>query len=859
MRKQLSLCIFAVSLLFSSSAVAQVTSDGSVGTAVVPSGSDYIINGGVPVQDAGGVNRNLFHSFEQFSLSVGESATFNLSTTPTVENIFGRVTGGSLSNIDGKLAITGNNSNVSTNLYLLNPAGVIFGPNAQLLLPGSFFAATADSLLFENGYEFGVSDPQAPALLTISTPTGLQMGENAASIQVNGGGHRLAKLNSRGNASLIAPNIQVGPTTGLQVLPGQSLTLVGNGLELNGGVLTAASGNLELGSIAPGEQIQIGVDESLSYETVSEFRDVELQRRSLANVSGVAVQVDPSSPVRRFTTEQGRLQVTGRNINLTDSSVILGQSGFAAVQPSGTLQVRASEQLFISGSDPATFIRSDITSETIGAVRSGALQIAAQDVTIDGGAGITSITFSDAGSGDINAQISDRLLVSGNNAQNPLLSSTLTSASVISGRSGDVTLAANEILLEAGGGVTTTNVGRGTGGNLRVTADEINIIGRTPVGAIPSTISSSNFGSGTAGNLTVNTRALSIRDTATISATSSGNGNAGNVVIDASERVALFGDDDPSDPNTVITSGVSLPGAFEQLLGLPIQPPSGEAGDVTITAPIFEATGPGGVSVQNRGTGTAGTVRIRADNLTLRDGSEISARTVTGSGGNVDLDVSNVLLLRRGSNINTESQSTGNGGNIRILGSFIIALENSDIFADAVQGNGGNIEITAQSIFGTEFRDQLTPDSDITASSEFGVNGTVEINNLTVAPGAALVALPAAPADADNQIATSCASNDGNQFIASGRGGLPIAPASQLTGSRPWSDVRDLSTIDSSANEIMATNAVLPELEEATGRTLTEADGWQVNGNGQVELLTASTAASGVLSPATCLAQTSQG
>src|SRR5215813_10927970 len=91
---------------------------------------------------------NLFHSFGQFNLSRGESATF---TGPnTIANIIGRVTGGSPSSIDGTIR----SQIPGANLYLLNPSGVLFGPNASLDVQGSFHVSTADYLKMADGAQF---------------------------------------------------------------------------------------------------------------------------------------------------------------------------------------------------------------------------------------------------------------------------------------------------------------------------------------------------------------------------------------------------------------------------------------------------------------------------------------------------------------------------------------------------------------------------------------------------------------------------------------------------------------------------------------------------------------------------------
>ncbi len=105
------------------------------------------------------------------------------------------------------------------------------------------------------------------------------------------------------------------------------------------------------------------------------------------------------------------------------------------------------------------------------------------------------------------------------------------------------------------------------------------------------------------------------------------------------------------------------------------------------------------------------------------------------------------MLLRDNSQITATAQGNGNGGNININAPILVGLENSDIIANAVKGKGGNITITTQGIIGLEFRNTLTPrvdfTNDITASSKFSVNGTVQINNIGVDPNSGLVELPA--------------------------------------------------------------------------------------------------------------------
>jgi filamentous hemagglutinin family protein len=214
-----------VSLVFAHGATAQVAADGSLSTTVVSAdGRNFVIGNG----DRAG--NNLFHSFREFSVPTGGSAFFDNAID--IQNIFSRVTGGNISNIDGLLRANGR-----ANLFLLNPNGIVFGANAQLYLGGSFVGSTANRLRFADNTIFDMTSTAAP-LLTVSTPAGLQFGNSSGTIRVNG----------RGNQEIV-------PTTnfGLAIAPGQTLALVGGNVTFDGGIATAAAGRLEIGGVAQGE------------------------------------------------------------------------------------------------------------------------------------------------------------------------------------------------------------------------------------------------------------------------------------------------------------------------------------------------------------------------------------------------------------------------------------------------------------------------------------------------------------------------------------------------------------------------------------------------------------------------------
>ena len=199
--------------------------------------------------------------------------------------------------------------------------------------------------------------------------------------------------------------------------------------------------------------------------------------------------------------------------------------------------------------------------------------------------------------------------------------------------------------------------------------------------------------------------------------------------------------------------------------------------------------------------------------------------------------------MRRNSLTSAEASGTGNGGNITINAPLIVAFpsENSDIIANASQGQGGNINITTQGIFGFEERNPPTEEtSDINASSDFGVNGTVQINRLDVDPSQGLVNLPTELVDASNQIAQGCPASvrsGESKFIITGRGGLPPNPNDPLTGDNV---LTDWNTLDSDAeNPSGAEEGATNSAKESANTQIVEANGWMVNNKGEV-ILTAS-------------------
>ncbi|MEH1868410.1 MAG: hypothetical protein V7K69_25900 [Nostoc sp.] len=203
------------------------------------------------------------------------------------------------------------------------------------------------------------------------------------------------------------------------------------------------------------------------------------------------------------------------------------------------------------------------------------------------------------------------------------------------------------------------------------------------------------------------------------------------------------------------------------------------------------------------GDGNAGDININSSTVLLDNKAAIAAVTNSGDGGNISLTATDLLLLRRNSNISTTAglaKLGGDGGNININAKFIVAIpkENSNISADTFEGRGGNVEINSQGIFGIEAQTKPTEKSDITASSELGVSGVININ----APDTSSIQnsfTELSPViDTNALIANSCISRgtkrQENSFTITGSGALTPNRPGVLVSNYTTGEVRGVET-----------------------------------------------------------------
>ena len=259
---------------------------------------------------------NLFHSFKKFGIPTGTEAHFN--NAADIQNIFGRVTGSSISNIDGLIKANG-----SANLFLINPNGILFGENARLDIAGSFVGSTADSLIFPDNLEFSAVNPAEKPLLSVNVPLGLQYGTNPGNISV------------KGDSEGIRQSSEIVDTqNGLRVKADETLGLIGCDINLEGATLKTAGGRIELGSVK-GDLVNIIPTEKgfyFGYDAVKNGGDINLSQQAAVDASGEGA---------------GDIQVWGKNIKLVGDSQI--ETSTLGSENGGNLVVNAQDSVEVIG------------------------------------------------------------------------------------------------------------------------------------------------------------------------------------------------------------------------------------------------------------------------------------------------------------------------------------------------------------------------------------------------------------------------------------------------------------------------------------------------------------------------------
>ena len=745
-----STLLFAFLLLFPTATLAQIVPDRTLGTENSRTVSDTINN--LPSDRIeGGATRgvNLFHSFREFN--VGESRGAYFANPNGITNIFTRVTGGNPSNILGILGVQGN-----ANLFLINPKGIVFGPNARLDLRGSFIGSSADSIVFNNGFEFSSANPQIVPLLAINIPVGLRFRDNPGTI-VN-------TSQAIGQTPTLPPltvETPISNKVGLAVDPGQTLALIGGDIQLQGGNLTAYSGQILLGSVkTPGlvqfEPTALGLN--LNYGNIQNFGNIQMNGAfintsglgggkidirggnvtvsssgiyglTLGNIDGRGIDINAQNLLldkgaQIFTPTVGEGKGSDINVRVTDLAELTGL-GIEGYQ-------RLYSQYIVSGTlnpfDPQIVLNAG----TVGSGTSGNIKVDTGRLLVRDGAVGGSTTFSAGNGGNMTFRANSVEIVSS------VLSNGTTKGSTGSG--GSITVDAQRLILRDGSNLVSISRSDGASGNIAIKTNEsVELSGSLPGSTAQTAIGANSFdGNGKAGDITIDTKRLTVSDGAVITLStgaiiggfvfSTSGGPGGNLTVRASESIEVSG-----------VSGVLGNSGFVAPSALGTQTTtSGKGGDIRLFTPLLAVRNGGNISAASLSGSDAGDITINADRTEVQgmasnggfrsriEASVGSANTfvnpnATGNAGSLNLNV-NQLIVRDGATVNVQALGTGRAGNINVVAESIALDNKASIDGTTVSGTGANINIQARDI-------QLRRNSRITTDAGISDGGNIRINS----------------------------------------------------------------------------------------------------------------------------------
>jgi filamentous hemagglutinin family protein len=910
--ESLSLGLFGLlngGLLLMSAANAQtVTADNTTDTQIDLGLEGFAVTGGTV---AGSSLFHSFDSFSPGSITT--EFDLSDPATAGVSNIFSRVTGSAASLLDGPLRVVGAIANptfflLNPNGVLIGPSAEIDIPGSVLITTansisfedGTVFAASdmaASPLLSISapvGLQFGAMAEPIAANGRVSSDSVIAPPESDerydftpdTTLTLLGGSLDLtdayfAVPAGRIQLGSVGPHAQVGLDAATQALTysantplqdiqlnhsglsvsglgGGDIQVIGRQLQMNSSILVSDTfGNENGGLIALNLAEQIGIADSGIAAVVF---PTQTGPDSFEVATGEGSSIDITTG--QLTVEKGSFIVTDTysagdagNVDIEATDVWLLSSALDG-EPSDIAPVQIIAATTAEGQGGNLTIEADnlvargfllVSASTYGVEpRSGDggdLTLNVGQLTLQAGAQIGTGTFGAGNSGELTVSATTGVDISGTHrVESPGQPDNLASSGIFvsanpdsTGNGGSLLVSAPKLTISQGGVLGAGTSGSGNAGNIVIHAVDISVADPVVslfgnVSGIVATVSATSTGNG--GQIDVVSDRLHLFNGGQITAATDGAGHAGSVNIRS---------------GVIDIEGTSANGLFNS--GISSRSSTGfDAGSVSLTGDRINIQNGGTVSVSNLASGNAGDINLSAGTLYLNQGT-IQAEANAGSQGNLNIESRDVLLLRRGSAITTNATGTATGGNITIQSPVVIGLENSDISANAISGDGGTIRLTTQGLVGIAFRDQPTLESDITASSEQGMNGTVNIELPSVEIDNGLVQLPQTLSDVHNQVVASCnAQADDNQFVSTGQGGLPDSPFQLLGSNQPWQDFRAIALpladdhIEAADRDNVAIHqSPSPMATDAQPPELLEASQWQVSPDGEVELIAAHT------------------
>ncbi len=699
-------------------ASAQVVPDGSLGIERSILRSNLASDRGLIDRIDGGAVRgsNLFHSFSEFNVNTGQRVYF--ANPASIDTIISRVTGRSLSNLDGTLGVLG-----GANLFLINPNGIAFGPNAQLDIRGSFVASTAHHIRFPNGYAFDATRPDSPPLLTVNAPIGLtQWLPTAGTLSTAGslatgqdltlaaetlnlqGQIRGREVSLMATETLTARDRPIAPfiasaTQKLRVQGNQSVDIAalqhpGSGLfsggdmvlRSNGSIITdtrfTAGGNFRAERLDGRLGRVISVQDPV-FETGGDF--------SLADYTGASLQILAGGQV----TIPGTITITGAGGPFNNSTVVLsnGRSLNITGTTQPTLEIRAGTTQFFGTPTGGTPTSANMTIGRI--VNPGGLVFLTNQVqpnpALSGDISVGSIStatnaLAGVSGGTVAIESRGKLTVTSIDASSGRYTTFFDYANVNPNNpGGDITLLAKgEIGLPFPSLIASVG---SIGGNITLSSDDAIRQTNAPFATNVLTLSgieSTSFGPGQGGAVQLTAPVLALGGN--VVTTTQGDGTSGAVtlttqslVTDQSTLSSLTFGGGNAGPVTVQANAIAL-GNFTTLGSSSFSASGGKSGPVTVQTGSLSATAGSQISSTAFGTGDAGDIQVRADSIALSGfapealsgpafiPSAIISTVQSGAIGNSGRITINTgtLDLRQAATVATSSYGEGTAGSITV-------------------------------------------------------------------------------------------------------------------------------------------------------------------------------------------------
>lgn len=691
--------IGTLTLILPSGSIAQVPTDitsSGLGTQITHVGSSYTITGGT--RPGGGPN--LFHSFGNFSVGVGDLANFLNNTGLSTSNILGRVTGGNISNIYGTIQTTGFGG---ANLFLMNPSGIVLGPGASLNVGGSVSFTTAQYLRLFDGansasfYANPANDGLANSILTID-PSAFEF----------------LSASPAGYGFLTAPDPNATITvrgSALNVPAGKSISLVGGKVVIEGGArLSAPNGSIQLASAAsPGEfdATTLGSLPNVAGASFTSFGAVSL-------ASGSSIDVRGASTVR-IRGGQLVLSVNDATLSTSENPV-----------PPDTIALRSGSIIRTSnsGPDPGADVHitvgniemdgsSAIETLTQGSGSGGALQLTADTLTMRSSSSILTATPGGGGiGGDVVLNLRTLNLTDGASIRTQAENFTAQGPGgnvIIRGRQGAGS-AAESVTLSSGSGLFSETFGSTAGGSISLMAKTLQMDG---TGTTISTIAND---AGRGGDIVASVQQASLTGGATI--------RTQTVVADPSAQpgpsITIQGlQGAGSKTDSIVLSG-SGSGIKSESTGL------ARAGDIAMHAKSLIMTD--GAAIEMVTSGTGGTITLETDSLDMSGRSRISSQTSRSDVRQIRITASTFSL--NDSSISTNTTSEGRAGDILVNAGTLRLSNKATINSNTnASGQAGDITITGGTV-------TLNSGSTISSAS-IGTEPTVKSDGTTAPPGRA--------------------------------------------------------------------------------------------------------------------------